>query len=106
MSSLLLAFACAEEVPLWKQVSGGTAPPLFCIVVTWVKSSNPAGGASGNGRKWKTQIARKVPSPLAFWQTTVHVLNGLEEEGGELQPRPLAGVHRSAPESFPHRRGD
>lgn len=32
----------------------------------------------------ETQMARKVPSPLAFWQTTVRVLNGFEEEGGEL----------------------
>lgn len=32
----------------------------------------------------ETQIARKVPSPLTFWQTTVRVLNGLKEEGGEL----------------------
>lgn len=37
----------------------------------------------------ETQIAGRVPSPLAFWQTTVRVLNGFEEDGGEFWPRPL-----------------
>lgn len=48
----------------------------------------PGRWSFGNRRKemehTESQISRKVPSPLTFWQTAVRVLNGSEEEGGEL----------------------